>query len=212
MADEKEKTEKKQGTLKNKAGNLLVFLAVSVGMAEYYSLFSLDGIFVMLQPGNLIQMILCAINGKTKEMLIFLWPVLAFGAGLLIAEIFRIVYRQFGGMRWQQTVILLCAAGFAAVGMLNGEAGRFADIMLALSCGMITGIVCRLDNKGESRIKSALIAIAAFLVGMLFGRSIVNMFAQRAIWGCCLFMIVIYYMMAERKNGLSRTEQDELHK
>lgn len=219
MEDKKEKTDVEEKTgVKGTAGikettrNLLVFLAVSGGIAEYYSLFFRNGVFVMLQPGNVIQMILCAVNGSPEKVPVFLWPVLTFAAGVSVAELFRIVYRQFEGMRWQQTAILLCAVDFGAVGMLNGETGRFTDIMLAFTCGIITGVVYRLDYKGGSRLRSVLIAIAAFLVGMLFGRSIVNMFAEKAIWCCCLFMPVIYYMMTEKKPGPSRTGQDELHK
>ncbi|MCM1569024.1 MAG: DUF1275 domain-containing protein [Roseburia sp.] len=203
---------KSQETYK-KIRNLLLFLSVSAGMAEYYSFFFRGGIFAVLQPGNIVQIVLCAVNGRKAEIPAFLWPILAFAAGALAAELIRRVYQQFEGMRWQQTAVLIGAMDIFAVGLLAGEAGKLSDILLAFTWGVLAEVGRRLSVGGEGRVRLAITAAVAFLVGVLFGHSMINMFGERGIWCCCLFLIVIYYMMAEKKRAFSPPEKGEdLHK
>lgn len=78
-----------------------IFLALSGGFQDAYTYFTRDGVFANAQTGNVVLMSTNFMTGKWEEGLKYLFPILAFALGVLVADLiqkkFKYSKRYIGG-------------------------------------------------------------------------------------------------------------------
>lgn len=66
-----------------------IFLALSGGFQDAYTYFTRDGVFANAQTGNVVLMSTNFMTGKWGEGLKYLFPILAFALGVLVADLIQ---------------------------------------------------------------------------------------------------------------------------
>ena len=82
-----------------------VLLAVAGGFLDVYTYISRGGVFANAQTGNIVLLGISAADGNWKQIMSYVWPILAFMAGILLTEAVRKKYRYNPGLHWRQIVI-----------------------------------------------------------------------------------------------------------
>ena len=95
-------------------------LALSGGLLDAYTYLCRGGVFANAQTGNMVLLAIRAAEGKWQEAGRYLIPILAFAAGVMVAETVKRLHRSAGAFHWRHTVlgleiVLLAAAEQAAV-------------------------------------------------------------------------------------------------
>ena len=120
-----------------------VLLAVAGGFLDVYTYISRGGVFANAQTGNIVLLGISAADGNWKQIMSYVWPILAFMAGILLTEAVRKKYRYNPGLHWRQIVIgleflvLLCIA-FVPSGRLNDLVNVLVSFAV-LYCGSCRG-------------------------------------------------------------------------
>ena len=72
-----------------------IFLALSGGFQDAYTYFTRDGVFANAQTGNVVLMSTNFMTGKWGEGLKYLFPILAFALGVLVADLIQKKFKYF---------------------------------------------------------------------------------------------------------------------
>ena len=84
-----------------------IFLTLSGGLQDGYTYFFRGNVFANAQTGNIIILGYNVMNGNWTTALRYLLPVLAFGAGIYMAEVIRGIFREHKLLHWRQIVVLI---------------------------------------------------------------------------------------------------------
>lgn len=112
-----------------------VIMALSGGCMDAYSYLVRDEVFSNAQTGN---MLLCGINiadGNFAEALKYLWPILAFIAGIVLSDIIRSKINA-ESIHWRQLVVGIEAVALLAVAFIPQTYNSVATTIISLACGM----------------------------------------------------------------------------
>ena len=97
-----------------------IFLALSGGFQDAYTYFTRDGVFANAQTGNVVLMSTNFMTGKWGEGLKYLFPILAFALGVLVADLIQKNYHiicgwihaeEYGYRCGGNCIVFLCNAG-----------------------------------------------------------------------------------------------------
>ena len=83
-----------------------IFLALSGGFQDAYTYFTRDGVFANAQTGNVVLMSTNFMTGKWEEGLKYLFPILAFALGVLVADLIQKKFKYFKKIHWRQGILL----------------------------------------------------------------------------------------------------------
>ena len=83
-----------------------IFLALSGGFQDAYTYFTRDGVFANAQTGNVVLMSTNFMTGKWGEGLKYLFPILAFALGVLVADLIQKKFKYFKKIHWRQGILL----------------------------------------------------------------------------------------------------------
>ncbi len=114
-------------------------LAVTGGFLDAYSYIARGGVFANAATGNIVLLALNLSQGNFQRMLYYLFPIAAYSAGIISAELIR---RRFSGsdmhiLHWRQLVVAAEAAIVCAVGFIpQGDADFLAVIAISYICSM----------------------------------------------------------------------------
>ena len=116
---------------------LAVLLALAGGLMDCYSYLVRDHVFANAQTGNMVLLGLRISEGHFSDALRYLLPILAFVAGVLLAEWIKSRYQGRRAFHWRQLVlgieiVLLCGIGFIPDGNLN----PYVTIAISLVCAL----------------------------------------------------------------------------
>ena len=115
---------------------LSLILSFSGGFQDAYTYAVRGNVFANAQTGNIVLMSAGFMSGEWRSGLRYLLPVLAFAAGVLLAESIR---RYFNGARflhWRQSVLLFEILTMLSVGFFPKSFDIAANILVSLSCAM----------------------------------------------------------------------------
>lgn len=111
-------------------------LALSGGFQDAYTYNTRDGVFSNAQTGNVVLMSQHIMSGEWKRGLYYLVPLLAFMAGIIIAEQIQVKYKEADKFHWRQLIVLLEIITLSVVGILPYEYNMIATMLVSFSCSM----------------------------------------------------------------------------
>ena len=196
----------------------MVFLTLSGGFQDAYTLLMRDGVYANAQTGNIVLLTGRIVHGDFANALRYLVPLTAFALGVLAAERLRAHFRMESRLHWRQTVLLLEMLLLAIVGWIPTAYNPVANALVSFVCAMqvqafrtlrgnpYASTMCignlrsgmanlsaytRTHDRNDLH-KSAyyFLVIFIFFLGAGIGYLAVRQFALHAIWFSCAALVI----------------------
>ena len=113
-----------------------VFLALSGGFQDAYTYFTRDGVFSNAQTGNVVLMSQHFMTGEWIKALHYLLPLLAFAAGVLVAEQIQNKFQYARRLHWRQGILLCEILILFIVGFIPTAFNMVATALVSFACAM----------------------------------------------------------------------------
>lgn len=111
-------------------------LAFSGGFQDAYTYNVRDEVFSNAQTGNVVLMSQHFLMGEWTTGLRYLFPILAFAFGVLIAEQIGHHYKYAKKLHWRQIILLFELILLFAVGFIPGRYNLLATMLVSFTCAM----------------------------------------------------------------------------
>ena len=111
-------------------------LAFSGGFQDAYTYNVRDEVFSNAQTGNVVLMSQHFLMGELTTGLRYLFPILAFAFGVLIAEQIGHHYKYAKKLHWRQIILLFELILLFAVGFIPGRYNLLATMLVSFTCAM----------------------------------------------------------------------------
>lgn len=189
-----------------------ILLSVIGGYLDAYTYISRHGVFANAQTGNIVLLGIHASKGEWKQTVIYIPPILAFVAGVILVEIIRKSVSLKFLFDWEQIILILEAFILIGLGFLPPD---FPDMAVTVTISfvasvqvctfsklvdsayattMMTGNLRKLshaayhavaEKDGESAVRAFrfLLVIFSFIFGAFVGGRLTVMARGKAIWG-----------------------------
>ena len=207
-------------------GLLMSFLlAFSGGFQDAYTFVVRDRVFANAQTGNVVLMATRLMEGEWGTALRYLFPLLAFAAGVGAAEWIRHLWK---GPRWQRGILLLEMAILFGVGWMPRGWNVAANCLVSFSCAMqvqafrtvmghpyastmcignlrsgteaFTVFLRERDRSHLSKAACYFAVILVFAVGAGTGGVLSGLLQERTVWSCCGVLALAALLMAAEKD------------
>lgn len=198
---------------------LAALLAISGGYMDAYSYLARGGVFANAQTGNMVLLGIGVIQGRILEMYKYLIPIIAFVAGILVAELIQNKYNTLKRTDWRQLVLIIeilaiIVAAFLPIGPMNTAANTLISFVSALQMqsfrhvngNAFTSTMCtgnlrsgteslyQYAFKGNKAMKNKWMQYYGinliFILGAGVGAWATCNWGEYAIFGCCLLLTV----------------------
>lgn len=207
------------------------FLALSGGFQDAYTYNTREEVFSNAQTGNVVLMSQKLMAGEWKNGLRYLLPLLAFVAGVLLAEQIQQRYRYAKRLHWRQGILLAEIGILFLVGFIPNELNMAATAMVSFACAMQVQAFRKVDGysyastmcignlrsgtaalsvylrekKPEQRRQAAYYfgIIVLFALGAGIGGNLSARYGIRMIWISCILLTVSFLLMMQEKTGMS---------
>ena len=113
-----------------------VLLAFSGGLMDSYTYVFRGGVFANAQTGNLILLGINVFDGSFHNALKYLFPVLSFTCGVLLAQVFRLAFQKGGRFHWRHLSLFLEIVLLTAVSLMSTDNNLPANCMVSFACGI----------------------------------------------------------------------------
>ena len=200
-----------------------MFLSLSGGLQDAYTYFFRGKVFANAQTGNIVLLSQNLFAGDFGKALHYLVPLLAFAAGILVAELIRERFQNAKALHWRQLVVLGEVLMLFVVGFFPQEWNLLANALVSFSCAMqvqtfrkvngygyastmcignlrsgteaLTVWLLRRDRKALDKSLHYFGIILLFALGAGLGSVAVGQFTARAIWASCLLLGICFALM-----------------
>ena len=115
---------------------LAILLAVSGGFMDAYTYTFRGEVFANAQTGNIILLAINLSEGNFEKMLQYLFPVIAFAFGIILAEIVHRFCTIDNILHWRQYTVLLECIILFSVGFISQEYNMIANSLVSFACGI----------------------------------------------------------------------------
>ena len=204
-----------------------VFLALSGGFQDAYTYFTRDGVFANAQTGNVVLMSTNFMTGKWEEGLKYLFPILAFALGVLVADLIQKKFKYFKKIHWRQGILLFEIIILFAVGFMPKSMDTVAAVIVSFSCAMQVQTFRKVRGYSYAstmcigNLRSGTAALSGFIherkpeqlrqamyyfgvifffaVGAGLGGNLSLSFGTHIIWVSCGLLLVSFLMMFKEK-------------
>ena len=205
-----------------------ILLALSGGLMDAYSYIYRGEVFANAQTGNILLLGVNLSQGRWREAVEYLVPVMAFATGILIAFLIRQHFRERAGkLHWRQLGVLGELIILALVAFLPHRVDLLANSMISLACGFqveafrkihgnsIATTMCIGNLRGglhaaaefavskkradRNRAITYFTVILSFAMGAVLGNLAVHRWQNWAIWGSSLLLLVCFGLMFFRE-------------
>lgn len=198
-----------------------IILALSGGFMDAYSYIQRGQVFANAQTGNMLLFGVNLSEGHYQAMLSYLFPVLAFAAGIALADTVRV--REANLLHWRQIAVLAEALILIVVSFIPTTMNLPANALTSFACGIqvesfrkihgrgIATTMCignlrsgtenlhhYVHTKERKYLDSSLLyygIIVSFIIGAVIGNAMVHIMHQRAILCCSVLLIVTFFIM-----------------
>ena len=198
-------------------------LAFSGGFQDAYTYNVRDEVFSNAQTGNVVLMSQHFLMGEWTTGLRYLFPILAFAFGVLIAEQIGHHYKYAKKLHWRQIILLFELILLFAVGFISGRYNLLATMLVSFTCAMqvqtfrtvkgygYASTMCignlrsgteslsvYLREKQVGALKKAMHyygIILIFAVGAGIGGVCSLAVGTKAIWVSSALLLVVFFMM-----------------
>ena len=113
-----------------------IFLALSGGFQDAYTYFTRNEVFSNAQTGNVVLMSQHFMTGEWMAGMRYLFPLLAFAAGVFAAETVQGKYKFAQKLHWRQGILLAEILILVIVGFIPGSWNTAATVLVSFSCAM----------------------------------------------------------------------------
>ena len=113
-----------------------VFLALSGGFQDAYTYFVRDGVFSNAQTGNVVLMSQSFFTGDWGRGLRYLFPLLAFIAGVFVAEKVQGRFKYAKRIHWRQGILIGEILILLVVSFIPESLNTMATALVSFSCAM----------------------------------------------------------------------------
>ena len=207
-------------------------LAAAGGFLDAYTYLTRGGVFANAQTGNIVLLGVYLAQGQFRTAGRYLIPILAFAAGVIVAELIKARFRYHPALHWRQITVAAELLLLAAVAFLPAALDNAANVLVAFVCAvqvesfrkvngnafattMCTGNLRsgteRLYLWGKTgerdhghRAAQYYGIIVFFIVGAALGAWCSGRWGQRAVLGACVLLLAAFLLMFQRK-PLART-------
>ena len=195
---------------------LSAILALSGGFQDAYTYNVRDKVFSNAQTGNVVLMSQHMMMGEWGRALHYLFPVIAFAMGVLVAEQIGHKYKMAKKIHWRQIIVAIesaynmiatmlvsfaCSMQVQAFRKVHGYGYASTMCIGNLRSGTESLSVYIRDRKPESLKKMAHYygIILTFAIGAGIGGICSIHIGMKAIWGSSVLLILACMMMVQEK-------------
>ena len=115
---------------------LSAILALSGGFQDAYTYNARDEVFSNAQTGNVVLMSQHLMMGDLRIALRYLFPIIAFALGVLVAERISHRYKNASRIHWRQIVVLVEIVILFVVGFIPERFNLLATMLVSFACSM----------------------------------------------------------------------------
>lgn len=200
-----------------------ILLALSGGFMDAYTYTVRGGVFANAQTGNIVLLGVRLAEKNWIGALTYLIPILAFLAGILIAEFIRKQFQSSKILHWRQICVTIEIFLLVLVAFFPQSMNMAANVTVSFVCAMqvqsfrkINGIICATTmctgnlrsgvdllcqyfrTKDASLRKKGIryfLIDGLFLVGAMLGVLFTNWRKERSMLFCCGFLLAGFFLM-----------------
>lgn len=198
-------------------------LALSGGFQDAYTYNTRNKVFSNAQTGNVVLMSQYMMEGKWMTALHYVFPLLAFAFGVLIAEQIQHRFKFAKRLHWRQAVLLMEILILFVVGFIPEKWNIFATVLVSFACAMqvqsfrkmkgysYASTMCignlrsgtdalsvYIREKKPEQLKQSLYyygIILLFAIGAGIGGILSSRFGVHMIWVSCIFLLASFLLM-----------------
>jgi len=111
-------------------------LALSGGFMDAYTYVFRGHVFANAQTGNILLFGINLSKGDLQTAIRYIFPVLAFTMGIVLADIVRYRYKNKQSIHWRQITILVEVILLFIVGFLPQSMNLLANSLVSFACGI----------------------------------------------------------------------------
>lgn len=115
---------------------LNALVSFSGGLQDAYTYNVRDKVFANAQTGNIVLMSQNLMSGEWMRSLYYLCPVVAFAAGVFVAERIESAYKHSKKLHWRQIILLAEMLALFIVGFLPATMHLPANMLVSFACAM----------------------------------------------------------------------------
>lgn len=207
----------------SEAFSAMLFLSISGGLQDAYTYVQRGHVFANGQTGNIVLLSQNLFSGNLAGVLRYLFPLMAFAAGVAVTEQIRLCFQNAKRIHWRQLVLLAEILLLFLVGFVPSFLDLLANAIVSFSCAMQIQAFRTVDGCAFSstmcvgnmrscveilyngfRTKDAALRrkghlymgiILAFALGAGAGSACCPVLGQRTIWLSCGLLLVSFCMM-----------------
>lgn len=220
-----EKIKNKQMSESLKIG---IVLALTGGFLDAYTFILRGKVFANAQTGNIVLLGINLSQGKFKQALSYLVPIVAFILGVFIAEVIKAKFKDNHKLHWRQIIIVIEIFLLALVAFMPQELNNLANIVVSFVCAVqvetfrkINGITCattmctgnlrsgtellfKYIKTKQSDFKEKFINYYGidllFILGAGIGAVVTNIFNEKSVLFCCIMLGIGFIVMFAKED------------
>ena len=203
---------------------LSAILALAGGFMDAYSFLTRGGVFANAETGNMVLLGAYLLQGKPLKALTYLVPVLAYAAGVLVAEHARArLLKRRPDFHWRLFILGTEICVLVGVSLLPEPLDLLANVLVAFTCAMqyesfrkvrgnaFASTMCtgnlrsgtenlfRYRQTGDRIARDKMITyygiIAIFITGAALGALFSGLLGRRAILVCACILLVSFLLL-----------------
>ena len=219
-----------------------IFLTLSGGFQDAYTYYCRGKVFANAQTGNIVLMGSHLAAGEWSLGLRYLSSLLAFAAGVYVAEHVKRLHKQDRQLHWRQLVLAMEIFLLLLVGFMPQSMNTAANIVVSFVCALqvdtfrkikgspyattmcignlrsATECLYQYRHTGNKELMERCVryygVIGIFAVGAVMGGVLTAHMAEKTIWISCGLLMVSFLIMfiKEEEEKLEEREESEERK
>ena len=211
-----------------------VVLTLAGGFQDAYSYNCRGQVFANAQTGNIVLLGQNIASGNFQNALHYLFPLLAFLAGVYLSEWVRELCKSFQKLHWRQIVLAFEIVMLAIAGLLPQSLNVVSNVLMSFACAMQvdsfrkfrgipcattmcignmrsgTELLCRYHITKDPELKRKSLhyyfIIFVFAIGAAIGAVASQKFGNPAIWIAAGLMLLGFILMFVKAEIQGETE------
>ena len=212
-----------------------VVLTLAGGFQDAYSYNCRGQVFANAQTGNIVLLGQNIASGNFQNALHYLFPLLAFLAGVYLSEWVRELCKSFQKLHWRQIVLAFEIVMLAIAGLLPQSLNVVSNVLMSFACAMQvdsfrkfrgipcattmcignmrsgTELLCRYHITKDPELKRKSLhyyfIILVFAIGAAIGAVASQKFGNPAIWIAAGLMLLGFILMFVKEEIQGETEE-----
>lgn len=198
-----------------------IILALSGGIMDAYSYMARGEVFANAQTGNMLLFGIYLSSGRWNMALRYFFPILAFTAGIMLADIVRV--KGSTRLHWRQLSVLFEAVILLGVSFIPLSMNLLANSLTSLACGIqvesfrkihghgIATTMCignlrsatqnlcdYINHKERQNLRNTFLyfgIIVCFILGAILGNRAIHYLGKRAILTSVILLCIAFIIM-----------------